>query len=403
MNPFGSFTRFVERVARLRLSLGQRVFCRVAFDGIDPADLEPAERECAREIFGDIERIPPLAREVVVCKKGARIGGTLLCSIRVLHLALTVRLNLGPGESAFGVIVAPDLRLARQGLRYVHGVVDGSPELRGMLVASTADSDTIRRPDGRVVTIECLPATRGGSALRGRSLVAALLSEAALFRDETFSVNDAEVFKAVAPRIVPGGQVLIESTPWGESGLLYDFFVANFGHPTTAIVAHCPTRLMRDEPSIHAMIQREEDRDPDNFAREFNAMFLSGGAGQFFDARSIADSINDDLVLPVTRMSGAISSVGCDWGFVKDSTAAVAVQQVAKICTVSSVLELRPEKGIPLVPSVTVAGVAAFAGVYAVRSVVSDAHYRESIYEHLQRSALGLVDAPAGATGRIQF
>ena len=70
-------------------------------------------------------------------------------------------------------------------------------------------------------TLEALPATRGGSALRGRSLVGAVLDEAAFFRDEDYSVNDAEIYRAVAPRILPEGQTIIASTPWAEGvGLL---------------------------------------------------------------------------------------------------------------------------------------------------------------------------------------
>ena len=55
------------------------------------------------------------------------------------------------------------------------------PSLARMVAAETADSVTIERPDGRRVVIECLPATRGGSAVRGRSLVGAVLDESAFF------------------------------------------------------------------------------------------------------------------------------------------------------------------------------------------------------------------------------
>src|SRR5690606_35277990 len=45
-------------------------------------------------------------------------------------------------STLFGVIVAPDLRLARQDLRYITGAVDSSPELRSLMVSSGTDSLT---------------------------------------------------------------------------------------------------------------------------------------------------------------------------------------------------------------------------------------------------------------------
>ena len=113
------------------------------------------------------------------------------------------------------------------------------------------------------MSVECLPATRGGSALRGRSLVSAVLDECAFFRDEQFAVNDTDLFKATAPRVLPGGLVVIASTPWAETGLLFDEFSRNYGAPVTALACHAPTTLMRsDDPRILSMVAREVERDP---------------------------------------------------------------------------------------------------------------------------------------------
>ncbi len=52
-----SFVGFCERVLRLHLTPGQRVLCKVAFDGVDPCDLEGEERDLARQLFGDVDEV----------------------------------------------------------------------------------------------------------------------------------------------------------------------------------------------------------------------------------------------------------------------------------------------------------------------------------------------------------
>jgi hypothetical protein len=123
------FVDFCERVLRVELTLGQRVLARVAFDGVEPAQLEGAERAKAAELLGPVEVVPPPARLVLAIVKGARIGGSYVFGgLHSLWRALTADLStLAPGELAVALIVAPDLRLARQVLRYSLGAAESVP------------------------------------------------------------------------------------------------------------------------------------------------------------------------------------------------------------------------------------------------------------------------------------
>jgi len=98
--------------------------------------------------------------------------------------------------------------------------------------------------------------------------VCALLDEAAFFRGEDSQVNDTEILKAVAPRILPGGQVLILSTPWVEHGVLFDLHKNNFADPKSALVAHAPTLSMRDDEHTRDFVRRDYLRDFDTAERE---------------------------------------------------------------------------------------------------------------------------------------
>lgn len=398
------FTRFVAEVLRVKLTPGQRVIALVAFDGLEPQDLTGDDRELARVIFGEVDIIPPEARAVVVAVCGARGGKSyILCGLRLLHLALTVPLtSLAPGEQATGLIVAPDLRLARQALRYALGAAKRAAAIAALIRSESNDGFVLERPDG-TVALEALPATRGGSALRGRSLVAAVLDEAAFFRDEDYAINDAEIFKAVSPRVMPEGQVIIASTPWAEGiGLLYSEFNDNHGAPKTAIAAHAPTLLLRDDAKTRTMVERERERDPDNAAREFDAVFMSAGAGLFFDPSAIDASVDRLAAVPLLHNPACIVTVGADFGFRSDASALVVARLEDDRCRIADIVELRPKRGAPLVPSAVVASFAEVAKRFGSAAVIADRHYEEAIREHLGTHHLRLVPAPDGLAGKLE-
>lgn len=270
------------------LTPAQRVLTAVCFDGAEPSELEPDDRTIAAELFGVVDVVPSIAREVCVWIKGARIGGSRMAATRAYQLGLTLPLEVAPGEAAFALFCGPDMRLARQAFAYALGLarVDEAAGRIGVVRDSTT-SITIARHDGRHITLECLPATEGGRAVRGRSLVAAVMTESAFFRDAEHVVNDAEMFRALGPRIVTGGHLILESTPWSQDGLTWDLYSQNFAHPSTALVAHCPTRLMRPDARTLAIVMREEARDPDNAEREFGAAFMATGGNAFFDPMTV--------------------------------------------------------------------------------------------------------------------
>ncbi len=91
---------------------------------------------------------------------------------------------------------------------------------------------------------------------------------------------------------------------------------------------------------------------------------------------------------------GDIVSAGADFGFRSDSSALVFAHKRGPLVIVAEILELRPEKGIPLKPSETVAKFAARMKAQGVTYLMADGHYRESIDEHLTAAGLSYVAAP---------
>ncbi len=275
------------------LTEGQAEFARVAFDGGSPVGAADGA-----SLFGGITEVPLGARGVVAAVCGARAGKSYVIVALRLVFGMLVRdlSSMAPGQRAVALIVAPNDKLRTEVLNYAIGAIRSKPELEAMLVGEPrADDFSLRRPDGNVVAFETGVATRGGYGARGRSLTDFALDESAFFRDASYKVNDQEIFRAGAARVLPGGQTIVASTPWAQAGLLYELWRDNYGKPKDALVAHAPTLLLHDSEMTRGIVDRERRRDPDNARREFDAEFMVGGTTVFFDVSLIEAAIDGGL------------------------------------------------------------------------------------------------------------
>ena len=397
-----SFLEFCDYLG-VQLTPAQKVVCGVAYDGIQPNTLQGVGRALCLKLFGEIEEIPPDMRRVIVALCGARGGKSrILCATRLLHQALTVDLStLAPGEWASALIVAPKLSLAKQTFRFVLGAVRSNPELKIRLSNATQDSLILQREGSRVVRVECLPASRGGDAVRARYYVSAALDEFSFFRSDNYEVNDAEIFQAVTPRILPGGQTILASTAWARLGLMHKLYSENWGHPRTCLAIRAPTVLLN--PSKRDEVAMETRRDPVNAAREFGCEFLDAAAGTFFSHDAIDAAVDESLDpdIPMKPPPGAEVMIGADTGFRRDSSALVVVYMLTDgTYVVAEILELRPKIGEPLKPSEVIGEFAKACKRHGCNWLVADGHYRETLEEELAKENLSYVSAPAGAEGK---
>lgn len=395
-----SFVQFCE-LAGLHLEPGQRVHDLVAFDGAEPGDLEGADYSLARAIFGEVDEVPAQARAVSVQVKGRDVGGTRRGALRGLHLAVTAPLDrLDRDELAVVLFVGPKLRHARIAKRFA---LAAAKRIGVVIEAESADGFTIVRHDGRRVAFDCIAAARAGDTGRGVPVLFALLDEAGFFYDDQHEANGRAVFNGIVPRLLPGGQIAIVSSPWLETGLLHEEFERNHGKPRTALAAHCPTLVMRDDPDVRATVERETERDPDNARREFGAEFLPAGASVFLDPGAVrACAVDLPYTLPPAQ-GDAWLGCGFDPGFTRDASAGVIVRREpdSDTYTVVEVFERRPEKGKPLVPSAVVAAFAEVVKRHGGDELTSDVHYVESIREHARTARIDLVTIPGGAAGKV--
>jgi hypothetical protein len=399
----------VERVPSLSEFATAPLYCGLATLSpliravMDASEGKPIPKDLERHFGGNVPREP---RRTVAIRSGGRAGKTSrLVSVKALHAAWTVPLpTLQHGEVATSLLVAPDLKLGRQALSFAAGYVDQSPLLRAALVKEpTQEGLLLERPDGKRVRVEVLAATRGGRAVRARTLVFAGLDEAAFFYSaDTGVINDADIYNAVFQRVVPGGQVWIVSTPWVKGvGLLEKFIEEDFGRHHNALVCVGGTRAFNPTWDPEGVIEQAmRAQDPDAARREIDGEPLSGTASAFFEGATIEACIDASIAIPLSPQPGDQVCAGADMGFRSDSSAGCVTYRRGKKIIVADLLEKRPADGVPLKPSEVVADfAAAFLRHAGLAYVVADDHYRESITELLSGHNLSYKPAPAGSDG----
>jgi hypothetical protein len=180
--------------------------------------------------------------------------------------------HLSPGERGLVMVIATDRRQARVIFRYCRALLIEVPVLAPLV--ERADDDKIELANG--INIEIV--TASFRAVRGHTIVAALLDELAFWRtDETAANPDAEILEALRPAMatVPGAMLLGASSPYARRGVLYDAHRAHYGREDAdALVWQAPTRTMN--PSVRqSVIDKAYDRDPASAAAEYGAQFRS--------------------------------------------------------------------------------------------------------------------------------
>ncbi len=348
--------------------------------------------------------LPTQPRRTVAVRAGGRAGKTSrLLATKALHASWTVPLpDLRRGEVARALLVSPDKDLAAQCLAYVKGYIAASPTLRAAVVEArpSADEDddigtkervVVRRPDGHLVEIVVKAATRGGKGARSRTLVFAGLDEAAFFfSDDDHAVTDKAIYQAAIQRVVPGGQIWIVSTPWIEDlGILEETVASDWGTHEDALVAVGGTRLLNPHWDPDGTIERDmRRRDPDNAAREIDAVPLSAGTKLFFPKEVVDPAIATDAAVDGPELLAPLIAVphyaASDLGFRKNSSALAIVRREAKIRT-AWLEELRPERGKPLRPSVVCSSFGATCHRYGARTMRGDLHYADTAREELSK------------------
>lgn len=369
----------------------------LAADGRPDHSILPPDRMLFH--FG-VERLPSGRPRIIVLRTGVRAAKSLIAAIALLLSALTCQfrrapdpkkkelpgpdglVGVRPGELVRALIVGPKLSLSKAPLEHIRGTMKASPILKKYIVKDIAESITIRRPDGAMVLIERVAAGEGGDNLRSTWLAGILFDEAAFHDDEDGVVNLDDNLRAARTRLLPVAQAWIVSSPWSDDDPFNKLFEQYFGKPGVEFAFHSDSRSMNPTLDVDDEAS-ERRRDPDNAAREYDAVPLSSSNNAFFPTDAIEKSVNATRDKWLEPLLGVVHSAGVDLGFRKNSSAlALARNNVGKV-QLAYHEELRPEKGTSLKPSEVVISFAKRCASYKARKMVGDLHYADTAHEEL--------------------
>jgi hypothetical protein len=179
---------------------------------------------------------------------------------------------LAPGERGVLLCIALDQRVAKIVLDYSEALFENSPILRQLIANRSADA--LELTNG--ISLEVRPASF--RKLRGPTYIAVIADELAYWYTESnFANPDVEILNAVEPGLATtGGPLILASSPYGKSGVLWNTFRQHYGAKGDALtlVAHGSSRTFNPTLS-QRVVDRALEKDRPRASAEYLCEFRS--------------------------------------------------------------------------------------------------------------------------------
>ncbi|WP_421621724.1 hypothetical protein [Alkalilimnicola ehrlichii] len=290
-------------------------------------DREPPQRQ-ARELWAIAGRRSDKTHTaagiaVYLATIGAELDGTLA--------------RLTAGERGVVQLLAVDRQQAKVALGYVRGLFADSPVMSSLVEKENTEGVLLRNG----VSIEV--ATNSHRAVRGRTLLAAILDECAFFKDEATATPDVEVYRALVPSLATTGGMLIGiSSPYARRGLLYSKWRKHYGKPGDVLVVQGGTLDFNPTLDPRVIAEAEQD-DPEAAKAEWHGQFRADVEG--FVTREVVEAATrpTPLELPYNKRVTYTAFVDPAGGGADEFTAAIGHREGERVV----VDVLRARKGTP--------------------------------------------------------
>ena len=205
------------------------------------------------------------------CIVGRRGGKSRIAALLAVFLACFRRYDavLAPGEVGVVMLIATDRKQARVLKRYIAGLLRAVPMLAAMIANETAEG--IELTNRIVIEVH----TASFRAIRGYTVVAALIDEIAFLPVEGSANPDGELLAALRPAMatIPGALLIAISSPYAQRGELYKAYQAHFGRDgDPVLVWQADTRTMN--PTVpQVVIDNAYREDAAVASAEYGAQF----------------------------------------------------------------------------------------------------------------------------------
>ncbi len=298
---------------------------------------------------------------------GRRGGKSRIAALIAVFLACfrDYSTHLAPGERGVVMALAADRKQARVVFQYIAALLDRVPMLARLVEHRTAEAIALTNR----ITIEVHTASY--RAVRGYTVVAAILDEVAFWYGEESLNPDTEILTALRPAMatIPNALLLGISSPYARRGALWEAYRDHHGRDGDPVLAwQADTRAMN--PSIpEAFIAAEYEKDAASAKAEYGAEFRVDIEG--FLTREMVEA----CVIPGRHELPPISGVHSYIAFVDPSGAAEDSMTLA-ICHEERgrrlVLDLIRERRPPFSPEAVVQEFAVVLRSYRVATVHGD-------------------------------
>lgn len=329
--------------------------------------LPPARPETYREHTGREDWPDRQAREAWMIV-GRRGGKSRIAAVVAVYVAGFRDYTgvLAAGEVGTLPIIAADRSQARTVMGYVRGLLDGSDVLRRLVVNETAESIELSTR----VRIEIH--TASWRALRGYTVVGAVLDEVAFWRSDDCANPDAEILNALRPAMatVPGALLMAISSPHARRGVLWDAFRKHYGKPGDVLVWRAPTRAMH--PAVpEALVTQALEEDEGRARAEWLAEFRTDV--ESFVSREVVEAavVPGRFELPKVSSCGYVGFLDPSGGSADSFTLGIAHGEI-RDGQIVAVLDLLREKRPPFSPDAVVQDYAELLKRYGCARVLAD-------------------------------
>lgn len=330
--------------------------------------------------------VPPRKVKELVVVASRRSGKGRIGAALAVHAVLLTDHSavLAPGETGVVACVSPTRAQSEILLDYCRGYLESSPLLRGELRDVTQDE--LRLANGNVITT----LTSDYRSLRGRTLLLAVLDEAAFLRDELSASPDVECARALAPGLATTkGMLCILSSPYRRSGLLFQRHKDFFGKSgADTLVVQAASRLLN--PTLDASVIASA-READAFAAqsEWLGEFRSD-LSAFLDDALIEAAIDYDRPLELPPWKGIKYAAFCDPSGGRGDAFGLCIGHYDGDRFVADLVRTTEP---PFDPSVVVGEIARLLGDYSVREICGDNYSGEWVVEAFRVAGIRYIRA----------
>jgi hypothetical protein len=267
------------------------------------------ERVFFEEVAGG--RAPPEKRvRELWADCGRRAGKDSFASLCVAHSSALFDSagRLRPGERALCVCLACDMAQARIVLNLIRAFFTKIPMLRSMIQRETRSGFELNN------AVDVYVSVNDFRAVRGRTVLCAVLDEVAFFRSDESASPDTELYRALRPGMVtlPESMLIGISSPYRRAGLLYQKYKAHYGQGGDVLFIKAPSRKMN--PTLdQGEIDRALAEDPAAAAAEWLGEFRDDVAS-FIGIELVEASVDTGVLarppVPGVRYAGFADNDG---------------------------------------------------------------------------------------------